>query len=79
MLNPENSEYVLKCLNVLMNSCVKNETEALTAPIQKISHANIKFTGHTEFLAKQIGHIKPSYDAIHFMSSISNNAYTQIK
>jgi len=58
MLNPENSEYVLKCLNAAMNSCVKNETEALvTAPIQKsvIRDANIKFTGHTEYLANKLG------------------------
>ena len=58
MLNPENSGYVLKCLNAAMNSCVKNETEALvTAPIQKsvIRDANIKFTGHTEYLANKLG------------------------
>ena len=58
MLNPENSDYVLKCLNAAMNSCVKNETEALvTAPIQKsvIRDANIKFTGHTEYLANKLG------------------------
>ena len=58
MLNPENSEYVLNCLNAAMNSCVKNETEALvTAPIQKsvIRDANIKFTGHTEYLANKLG------------------------
>ena len=58
ILNPENSEYVLKCLNAAMNSCVKNETEALvTAPIQKsvIRDANIKFTGHTEYLANKLG------------------------
>lgn len=58
MLNPENSEYVLTCLNAAMDSCVKNETEALvTAPIQKsvIRDANIKFTGHTEYLANKLG------------------------
>ena len=58
MLNPENSEYVLKCLNAAMDACVKNETEALvTAPIQKsvIRDANIKFTGHTEYLANKLG------------------------
>ena len=58
MLNPENSEYVLKCLSAAMDSCVKNETEALvTAPIQKsvIRDANIKFTGHTEYLANKLG------------------------
>ena len=58
ILNPENSEYVLKCLNAAMDSCVKNETEALvTAPIQKsvIRDANIKFTGHTEYLANKLG------------------------
>ena len=58
ILNPENSEYVLKCLNAAMNSCIKNETEALvTAPIQKsvIRDANIKFTGHTEYLANKLG------------------------
>lgn len=58
MLNPENSEYVLKCLNAATDSCVKNETEALvTAPIQKsvIRDANIKFTGHTEYLANKLG------------------------
>ena len=58
VLNPENSEYVLKCLNAAMDSCVKNETEALvTAPIQKsvIRDANIKFTGHTEYLANKLG------------------------
>ena len=58
MLNPENSEYVLKCLNAAMDSCVNNETEALvTAPIQKsvIRDANIKFSGHTEYLANKLG------------------------
>ena len=58
ILNPENSEYVLKCLNAAMDSCVKNETEALvTAPIQKsvIRDANIKFSGHTEYLANELG------------------------
>ena len=58
MLNPENSEYVLKCLNAATDSCVKNETDALvTAPIQKsvIRDANIKFTGHTEYLANKLG------------------------
>lgn len=58
ILNPENSEYVLTCLNAAMDSCVKNETEALvTAPIQKsvIRDANIKFTGHTEYLANKLG------------------------
>ena len=58
MLNPENSEYVLKCLNAAIDSCVTNETEALvTAPIQKsvIRDANIKFTGHTEYLANKLG------------------------
>ena len=58
MLNPENSEYVLECLNAAMDSCVKNETEALvTAPIQKsvIRDANIKFSGHTEYLANKLG------------------------
>ncbi len=62
MLNPENSEYVLKCLNAAMDSCVKNETEALvTAPIQKsvIRDANIKFTGHTEYLANKLGTSNP--------------------
>ena len=57
-LNPKNSEYVLKCLDAAMDSCVKNETEALvTAPIQKsvIRDANIKFTGHTEYLANKLG------------------------
>ena len=58
MLSPENSEYVLKCLNAAIDSCVKNETEALvTAPIQKsvIQDANIKFSGHTEYLANKLG------------------------
>ena len=58
MLNPENSEYVLECLNAAMDSCVNNETEALvTAPIQKsvIRDANIKFSGHTEYLANKLG------------------------
>lgn len=53
-LNQANASYVLRCLELATDSCLKNEAQALvTGPIHKgvLNEAGIKFTGHTEFLA----------------------------
>jgi 4-hydroxythreonine-4-phosphate dehydrogenase len=53
-LNPLNSAYVLQCLDVAMQGCIKGDFDALvTAPVHKgvINQSGIAFTGHTEYLA----------------------------
>lgn len=55
-LNKENGYYVIKTLERACNGCINGEFSALvTGPINKkiINDSGIKFTGHTEFLAKQ--------------------------
>ena len=55
-VDPDNSEYVLNCLDAAINACVSKECDAIvTGPIQKssINAAGIDFTGHTEYLAKR--------------------------
>ncbi|MEE9326244.1 MAG: 4-hydroxythreonine-4-phosphate dehydrogenase PdxA [Cocleimonas sp.] len=54
-LNTDNSQYVLDTLTKATMGCVSKEFDAIvTAPLHKgiINDAGIKFTGHTEFLAK---------------------------
>lgn len=53
-LNPENSSYVLSCLDEALRGIHANEYSAMvTAPLHKgiINDAGISFTGHTEYLA----------------------------
>lgn len=55
-LNPANSSYVLQTLSAAARGCSQGLFDALvTAPVHKgvINDADIPFTGHTEFLAKQ--------------------------
>ncbi len=58
VLNPANSPYVLQCLDSLIQACRSGTLQALvTAPLQKstIVDAGVPFTGHTEYLAQQLG------------------------
>jgi 4-hydroxythreonine-4-phosphate dehydrogenase len=53
-LDPANSRYVLRTLEVACDGCVAGTFDAMaTAPVHKsaINDAGIAFTGHTEFLA----------------------------
>jgi 4-hydroxythreonine-4-phosphate dehydrogenase len=57
-LDPANSHYVLRTLEVAADGCRDGLFAAMvTAPVQKsvISEAGIPFTGHTEFLAERTG------------------------
>jgi len=57
-LNPANSGYVLRTLEIAADACREGAFDALvTAPLQKsvINDAGIAFTGHTEFLAARTG------------------------
>jgi 4-hydroxythreonine-4-phosphate dehydrogenase len=57
-LNPANSGYVLRTLEVAADGCREGAFDAMvTAPLQKsvINDAGIAFTGHTEFLAAYTG------------------------
>lgn len=54
-INPQNGKYVIDMLQLALDRCLQNEFSGLvTAPVHKavINHANILFTGHTEFLAE---------------------------
>lgn len=56
VLNPENSAYVLKTLDLAVGLCKKNFAAAIvTAPVNKeiINQSGIKFLGHTEYLAQK--------------------------
>lgn len=56
ILNPENAQYVLDCLDSAIIACLARTYSALvTGPVQKsaINSAGISFTGHTEYLAKK--------------------------
>lgn len=49
-----NASFVIECLTLATDLCLKNQADALvTGPVQKsvINEAGITFTGHTEFLA----------------------------
>ena len=55
-INSDNSAYVIHCLELATDECLKNRAHGLvTGPVHKaaINQANIDFTGHTEFLAKR--------------------------
>jgi len=57
-LDPANSRYVLRTLEVAADGCRDGAFDAMvTAPLQKsvINDAGIVFTGHTEFLAAYTG------------------------
>jgi len=57
-LDPANSRYVLRTLEVAADGCRDGAFDAMvTAPLQKsvINDAGIAFTGHTEFLAAYTG------------------------
>jgi len=53
-LNPDNSAYVLKMLDLAHDLCLQKKVNAMvTGPVQKsiINQAGFSFTGHTEYLA----------------------------
>lgn len=55
VLDPNNANYVLSCLNKAIKGCLNQDYQALvTGPIQKsiINDAGIAFSGHTEYLAE---------------------------
>ncbi len=57
-LDPANSRYVLRTLELAADGCRDGVFDAMvTAPLQKsvINDAGIPFTGHTEFLAGRLG------------------------
>ena len=56
-LNPANSPYVLRTLEIAADGCRDGDFDAMaTAPVHKgvINDAGIAFTGHTEFLAERL-------------------------
>jgi len=56
-LDPRNSPYVIRTLEVAADGCSDGTFEAMvTGPVQKsvINGAGIAFTGHTEFLAERL-------------------------
>jgi 4-hydroxythreonine-4-phosphate dehydrogenase len=61
-LDPANSRYVLRTLELAADGCRDGTFGAMvTAPLQKsvINEAGIAFTGHTEFLAERTGAAHP--------------------
>ncbi len=61
-LDPANSRYVLRTLEMAADGCRDARFDAMvTAPLQKsvINDAGIAFTGHTEFLAERTGATHP--------------------
>ena len=55
-LDPANSRYVIRTLEIAADACMRGEFAAMTtAPVHKavINDAGIPFTGHTEFLAER--------------------------
>ncbi len=55
ILDVKNVDYVIKMLDIACKCCINNKFDALiTTPIQKsiINDAGIRFSGHTEYLAK---------------------------
>jgi 4-hydroxythreonine-4-phosphate dehydrogenase len=58
VLDPANSTYVLRTLEIAADGCRDGRFDAMaTAPVHKavINDAGIAFTGHTEFLADRLG------------------------
>ncbi len=56
-LDPANSSYVLRTLEIATDGCTAGRFKAMvTAPVHKgvINDAGIAFTGHTEFLAERL-------------------------
>ena len=54
ILAPENSAYVLKCLDLAIAGCLEGRFSAMvTGPVNKavINEAGVGFSGHTEYLA----------------------------
>jgi 4-hydroxythreonine-4-phosphate dehydrogenase len=54
ILDVDNAQYVLDCLDAAIDACNTNQCSALiTGPVQKsiINDAGINFSGHTEYLA----------------------------
>jgi 4-hydroxythreonine-4-phosphate dehydrogenase len=57
-LDPDNSPYVLKMLDLAHDLCLQKKVNAMvTGPVQKsiINQAGFNFTGHTEYLAEKTG------------------------
>lgn len=57
-LNPANSAYVLRALEIAADGCLERTFDAIaTGPVHKavINDAGFAFTGHTEFLAARTG------------------------
>ena len=57
-LDPDNSPYVLKMLDLAHDLCLQKKVNAMvTGPVQKsiINQAGFIFTGHTEYLADKTG------------------------
>jgi 4-hydroxythreonine-4-phosphate dehydrogenase len=57
-LDPANARYVLDTLDAAVGGCAAGAFDAIvTAPVQKsvINESGIRFTGHTEYLAKSTG------------------------
>ena len=57
-LDPKNSDYVLRMLDLGIAACLSKQFSALvTAPINKavMNEAGMSFSGHTEYLAKACG------------------------
>jgi len=58
ILDPDNSPYVLKMLDLAHELCLQKKVNAMvTGPVQKsiINQAGFNFTGHTEYLADKTG------------------------
>ena len=56
-LDPANAAYVMQTLETAVDYCLQHPGSALvTGPVHKgiLNQANIKFTGHTEFLAARM-------------------------
>ena len=54
--NPENSEYVVGCIDRAVDLCLAGRFDAMvTAPVNKaiINRAGIEFSGHTEWIAER--------------------------
>ena len=61
-LNPDNSEYVVRCIDTAVDLCLNRRFDALaTGPVNKavINRAGIAFSGHTEWIAERCGAPSP--------------------
>ena len=60
--NPDNSSYVLDCLDQAIDACSFCKLDAITTgPISKeiINQAGVRFSGHTQYLADRLGSQRP--------------------